>query len=125
MPEFEETVFVPMEIHEEAIQQNMGGQRDLFKELLEYCLELEQERKAEIQESFDKQDWEEYTIRVHALKGGMRSLGIEELAVAAQTQEYACKEGRIEDAIAGHPHLLEEYERAHRTIERYLTTFQV
>lgn len=125
VPEFEETVFVPMEIHEEAIQQNMGGQRDLFKELLEYCLELEQERKAEIQESFDKQDWEEYTIRVHALKGGMRSLGIEELAVAAQTQEYACKEGRIEDAIAGHPHLLEEYERAHRTIERYLTTFQV
>ena len=125
VPEFEEPVFVPMEIHEEAIQQNMGGQRDLFKELLEYCLELEQERKAEIQESFDKQDWQEYTIRVHALKGGMRSLGIEELAVAAQAQEYACKEGRIEDAVAGHPHLLEEYERAHRTIEQYLTTFQV
>ena len=125
VPEFEEPVFVPMEIHEEAIQQNMGGQRDLFKELLEYCLELEQERKAEIQESFDKQDWQEYTIRVHALKGGMRSLGIEELAVAAQAQEYACKEGRIEDAIAGHLHLLEEYERAHRTIEQYLTTFQV
>ena len=125
VPEFEEPDFVPMEINEEAIRENMGGQRDLFKELLEYCLELEEERKAEIQESFDKQDWEEYTIRVHALKGGMRSLGIEELAAVAQAQEYACKEGRIEDAIAGHPHLLEEYERAHRTIERYLTTFQI
>lgn len=125
VPEFEESAFVPMEIHEEAIQENMGGQRDLFKELLEYCLELEEERKAEIQESFDKQDWEEYTIRVHALKGGMRSLGVEELAAVAQAQEYACKEGRIEDAIAGHPHLLEEYERAHRTIEQYLTTFRI
>lgn len=125
VPEFEEPAFVPMDIHEEAIQENMGGQRDLFKELLEYCLELEEERRQEIQESFDKQDWEEYTIRVHALKGGMRSLGVEELAAAAQAQEYACKEGRIEDAIAGHPHLLEEYERAHRTIEQYLTTFQV
>lgn len=125
VPEFEEPAFIPMDIHEEAIQENMGGQRDLFKELLEYCLELEQERKAEIQESFDKQDWEEYTIRVHALKGGMRSLGVEELAAVAQAQEYACKEGRIEDAIAGHPHLLEEYERAHRTIEQYLINFQV
>ena len=114
-----------MHIDEAVIDVNMGGQRDLFKELLEYCIELEEDRWNEIQECFDKQDWEEYTIRVHALKGGMRSLGIEELAAIAQAQEYACKDGRIEEAIAQHPHLHEEYERAHRTIEQYLHTFQI
>ena len=117
--------FEPMHIDEAVIDVNMGGQRDLFKELLEYCIELEADRWNEIQECFDKQDWEEYTIRVHALKGGMRSLGIEELAAIAQAQEYACKDGRIEEAIAQHPHLHEEYERAHRTIEQYLHTFQI
>lgn len=117
--------FEPMHIDEAVIDVNMGGQRDLFKELLEYCIELEEDRWNEIQECFDKQDWEEYTIRVHALKGGMRSLGIEELAAIAQAQEYACKDGRIEEAIAQHPHLHEEYERAHRTIEQYLHTFQI
>ncbi len=130
VPNFEETgkqepAFIPMHINEDVIKDNMGGQRDLFKELLEYCIELEQDRWNEIQEAFDQQDWEEYTIRVHALKGGMRSLGVEELAVVAQAQEFACKEGRIDDAIANHPHLQEEYDRAHRTIEQYLKTFHI
>lgn len=117
--------FVPMKIHEEVIEVNMGGQRDLFKELLEYCVDMEEQRKQEIQISFDNRDWEEYRIQVHALKGGMRSLGVEELAQVAQEQEFACKEERIEDVIVGHTHLLEEYERAHRTIEQYLKSFRV
>lgn len=112
--------FVPMEIDEEAALENMGGMRDLYVELLEYSLELEEQRKAEINESFEQQDWKEYQIRVHALKGAMRSLGIEELALTAQKQEFACKEDRIEDVIKGHAHLLEEYDRAHRSIELYL-----
>lgn len=111
---------VPMKIDDETALENMGGLRDLFQELLEYSLELEEQRKEEINESFEQQDWKEYQIQVHALKGAMRSLGIEEMALAAQKQEYACKEDRIEDAIKGHAHLLEEYDRAHRSIELYL-----
>ncbi|MGN0153349.1 MAG: ATP-binding protein [Lachnospiraceae bacterium] len=122
VPEFDDTpAFEAMGINEATALENMGGQMDLYLELLEYSLELEQQRKDEINESFEKQDWEEYTIRVHALKGGMRSLGVEELALVAQAQEFACKEGRIDDAIAGHTHLMEEYDRAHRSIEQYLS----
>lgn len=109
---------------EQALE-NMGGQRDLYKELLEYCLELEEKRWADIQKTFDDKDWPEYTILVHALKGGMRSLGIEELALAAQGQEFACKEGRIDDAIAGHAPLKELYDWTHRSIEHYLESFEV
>lgn len=112
-------------IDENVALENMGGQRDLYKELLEYCLELEEKRWADIQEKFDEKDWKEYTILVHALKGGMRSLGIEELALAAQGQEFACKEDRIDDAIAGHAPLKELYDWTHRSIEHYLETYEV
>ncbi|MBE5924423.1 MAG: response regulator [Lachnospiraceae bacterium] len=105
--------------------ENMGGQRDLFKELLEYCLELEEKRWNDLDEQFVKEDWKEYTIQVHALKGGMRSLGIEELALAAQGLEHACKEGRIDDVKEGHPKLKELYDFTHRCIERFLVDFEV
>ena len=117
--------FVPMHIDEKLALENMGQQRNLYKELLEYCLELEEQRKLEIIESFELQDWPEYAIRVHALKGGMRSLGVEELALVAQKQELAAKENRIEDVLEGHAHLLKEYERGHRSIEVFLKSFQV
>ncbi|MDE6759219.1 MAG: response regulator [Lachnospiraceae bacterium] len=127
-PEIKTTVqrnFPYMDINEKQALENMGGQRDLYKELLEYCLEFEVQRKGEIEEKFREQDWQEYTILVHALKGGMRSLGIEEIARLAQTQEFACKENRIEDVIAGHAHLMEEYDRAHRSIEAYVADMEI
>lgn len=121
----DKTTFVSMQINAESALENMGNQRDLFKELLEYCLELEEQRKQEITKSFQAQDWTEYAIRVHGLKGSMRSLGVEELALVAQEQERAAKENRIEDVIAKHTHLISEYERGHRSIEAYLKTFQI
>ncbi len=135
IPEFDDGIVIEkennqgtediMQINEEVALENMGQQRDLYKELLEYCLELEEQRKQEINESFALQDWPEYAIRVHALKGGMRSLGVEELALVAQKQELAAKENRIDDVLQGHAHLLEEYERGHRSIEAFLESFQV
>lgn len=114
-----------IEIDADTALENMGGQRDLYKELLEYCLELEEKRWNDLDEQFVKEDWKEYTIQVHALKGGMRSLGIEELALAAQGLEHASKEGRIDDVKEGHPKLKELYTRTHRCIERYLEDFEV
>ena len=55
----------------------------------------------------------------------MRSLGVEELALAAQGQEYACKEGRYDDVIAGHAPLKVLYDKAHRSIEHFLESFEV
>lgn len=109
-----------MVIDDKLALENMAGEVALYRELLEYSLELEQERKHDINVSFDKKDWGEYAIRVHALKGGMRSLGIEELALIANAQEKACTENRVEDIEKGHAHLMEEYDKAHRCIEEYL-----
>ena len=81
--------------------------------------------KQRIVESYEARDWMEYMICVHGLKGGMRSLGVEELALVAQEQEHAVKDNRIEDAITGHRQLMKEYERGHRSIEKYLKGFQI
>ncbi len=114
-----------MQIHSEIALQNMGNQRDLYKELLEYCLELKEERWNEISESFDEKDWEEYAIRVHALKGGMRSLGLEELALVAEKQEKMAKGNKISDVLEGHPILKEAYDRGHRSIAVFLENFTI
>lgn len=114
-----------MKIDENTALENIGQQRDLYKELLEYCLEMEEQRKSEIQESFAAKNWEEYTIRVHALKGSMRSLGIEEMAKVAQDQEKASREGKIGIVTANHMRLLAEYDRAQRSIEHFLETYQI
>ena len=120
-----ETTIQYMHIDEKTALENMGNQRDLYKELLEYCLEMEEQRKTEIQESFAAKDWEEYAIRVHALKGSMRSLGIEEIAKVAQDQERAAKDGKIGIVTANHMRLLVEYDRAQRSIEHFLETYQI
>ncbi len=126
IPDFDEPVQTDdnkMQIHSEIALQNMGNQRDLYKELLEYCLELEKERWDEISDSFKEKDWSEYAIRVHALKGGMRSLGLEELALVAEKQEKMAKAGLIDDVINGHPALKAAYDSGHRSIEQFLETF--
>jgi CheY-like chemotaxis protein/HPt (histidine-containing phosphotransfer) domain-containing protein/two-component sensor histidine kinase len=114
-----------MKINETVAVENMGGQRDMFKELLEYCLELKDQRWQEVQDAFDKGDFEEYEIRVHAIKGAMRSLGVEEMALAAQAQEKACKEGDFEKAKANHDNLHEEYNRACKSIEHFLEGYEI
>lgn len=55
----------------------------------------------------------------------MRSLGVEELALAAQKMELAAKENRISDVLEGNAHLMEEYERGHRSIEMFLKSFHI
>ena len=114
-----------MPIHSEMALQNMGNQSALYKELLEYCLELEEERWNQITESFEEKDWTEYAIKVHALKGGMRSLGVEELALVAEKQEKMAKASRIMDVIEGHPALEQAYIRAHKSIANFLERYTV
>lgn len=114
-----------MNINEKIAVENIGGQKELFRELLLYCLELEDQRWKEIQDSFDKGDFKEYEIRIHALKGAMLSLGIDEMARISEAQENACKEGNIEKARQMHADFYEAYKRAHRSIETFLKSYQV
>ncbi|WP_462331816.1 ATP-binding protein [Schwartzia sp. (in: firmicutes)] len=51
----------------------------------------------EIQDSFDKEDWKNYTIKVHALKSTSRIIGANELSERAKRLENAGNAGYIEE----------------------------
>ncbi len=66
-------------------------------------------RSAEMESCYLREDWENYTIKVHALKTMARSIGATELSQLAQGLEDA---GRSEDTgalVAGHSVLLSLY----------------
>ena len=53
-------------------------------------------RAAEIEEAFDGEDWEFYTIKVHALKSSARIIGAAELSKKAEALEEAGKNNDID-----------------------------
>ncbi len=114
-----------MYINEKIAVENLGGQKELFRELLLYCLEIEDQRWQEIQDSLDRRDMKEYEMRIHAFKGAMLSLGIDEMARVSEVQENACKEGDTERVRQYHADVYEAYNRAHRSIETFLESYKI
>lgn len=70
-----------------------------------------QENRTKIQECFDKKDWKNYTIYVHALKSSMTNIGAAKLAGMAKESEFAGKRGDTEFILAHHDALMLEYEQ--------------
>jgi CheY-like chemotaxis protein len=51
---------------------------------------------AKFQENYDKKEWKNFSIRVHALKGIFATIGHKALSEMGKALEFAAKEGRIE-----------------------------
>jgi CheY-like chemotaxis protein len=60
-----------------------------------------------IQAAFEKEDWPDYTIRVHAVKGVLGTVGMTALASRARALEFAAKEGDYAQCRNGTAALLE------------------
>ena len=61
-------------------------------------------------ESFEKQDWKNYTIAVHGLKSALFSIGATKISEMAKALEMAGKENRISYIEDHHHELMAEYE---------------
>lgn len=59
---------------------------------------------------FNKEDYEDYRITVHALKSTAKTIGLEELAEHARLLEMAVKENNIDYIKNNHAALIEEYQ---------------
>lgn len=85
-----------------------AGSRSFYKEMLgEYC---KNEKTENIKEFYEKKDWENYRVLVHALKSTSLSIGAVELSDLAKRLEQAAKEGRSADIEELHPVLMQTYE---------------
>ncbi len=85
-----------------------GSEKALFGALQTFRDTLP-EREAEIRNAYEKEDWDFYTIKVHALKSSARMIGAEALSKLAEEMEEAGKAGEIEKIRDNTERLLDLY----------------
>ncbi|MBQ4241683.1 MAG: DegV family EDD domain-containing protein [Lachnospiraceae bacterium] len=103
-------------IDPEAAVKNSGSE-ETFLSVLKIYYDSYEVKSGEIQKFFDSEDWENYTIKVHALKSSSRLVGAIQLGNDAEAMEMAGKERDTGYITAHHEALMNEY----RTIIDALT----
>ncbi|MDE7283900.1 MAG: response regulator [Lachnospiraceae bacterium] len=94
------------------------GGKELYLDVLEACCEEAPEELEVLNGLFEKKDWKNYTIRVHAVKSGMKNIGAEILSEKAKALEQAGKKDDIDFIMENHEDLIKEYHRVIREIEQ-------
>ena len=86
---------------------------EFYKEMLELYCDGYEERSMQLAEALKTQDWDIYTVTVHALKSNSLSIGGEQLAKAARELEEAGKELRVSgQADESKAFIMEHHDRA-------------
>lgn len=80
-----------------------------------------QEDKSKIQQYYDRKDWKNYTISVHALKSNMINIGVEKLSGMAKELELAGKRGDETYILKHHDAVIREYTRILELLEKSRT----
>ena len=86
-----------------------SGSKDLMMTVFRLFYESVEQKADEIQKLYDTEDWETYTIKVHALKSSARLIGGEKLADAAMKLEMAGKDKDITYIRENHAGMLYEF----------------
>ncbi len=85
-----------------------NGMEGYIKVLQGYCHESDT-LGIQAKELYEKEDWTNYVITVHGIKGAMRSIGATGLSELARRLEFAGKENRIDYIRENHGELMKEY----------------
>lgn len=87
------------------------GDEDGFREIIAIFHAEGKKRRNHLSHYFEEQDWKNYVICVHALKGNAKSIGAGELSELARELEMAGKENRIEYILEHHEAMMENHDR--------------
>lgn len=90
-----------------------------FKEILIEFIETAVESRQELEQLFQQKDWENYVIKVHALKSCMKTIGATQLSEHALELEMAGKNGNIDLIMEKHAALLKEHQNLFRALVQY------
>ena len=86
-----------------------SGDEDIYYTVMEAFYESIDEKSDELDGYFERSEWENYTIKVHALKSSARLVGADELADGAQALEAAAKENDVEYIKANHSGVMKDF----------------
>ncbi len=96
------------------------GGRDQYMQILKnYALQGEK-NWLPAAEAFEKKDWKNYTINVHAVKSSMLTIGAVTLSEMAKKLEQAGKENNISYIMENHEAMMDEYRRVIRLLQTNL-----
>ncbi len=98
------------------------GSAELYSRIVGEYYRSGHEKYDGIKLAFANEDWNDYTIRVHALKSSSRQIGAEELGSAAENLEKAGKAGDIEYIRANNDAALEAFRTLLDGLEKYFPT---
>ncbi|MCH5248603.1 MAG: response regulator [Lachnospiraceae bacterium] len=87
------------------------GSRTAYLEILEECYLESADERSNIEKLFEEKDWKNYTIRVHALKSTMKSIGANNLFEMAKALEEAGRNIDIDYILQNHEAVLAEHRR--------------
>lgn len=87
------------------------GSEKAYLEILEDCYEEGAEERAIIEKLYEDKDWKDYTIRVHAIKSTMKSIGANVLFEKAKALETAGRNNDIDYIMKNHNDMLDEHRR--------------
>ena len=93
------------------------GGKQQYLDILKMYYEQATEKLQELETLYDKQNWKDYTIKVHALKSTMRSIGANILSEKAKALEAAGKKEDIGYILENHADMVTEYHRVIKELE--------
>ena len=97
-----------------------GGDEEIYLEVLEVYYTSGKKYREELENCFTKQDWETYTVKIHALKSSSLSVGAVNLSNQAKEMELAGKAGKYDIIRNQHESAMALYEKVVVEIEKYL-----
>lgn len=83
--------------------------KDLYKSILSDYAQTSNEKINKIVDAYNKEDWKNYGINVHALKSTSKTIGAEKLSEKAQRLELAANEGNGDKIHKEHDIMMAQY----------------
>ena len=87
-----------------------GGSQDIYKEFLKIYCDGYEEKSQQLEDYYVQTDWENYAIKVHALKSTSLSIGAVTLSKLAASLEKAGKSGEVSYIHSHHAEAMKLYE---------------
>ena len=97
------------------------GDKDTLVFLFSSFRDNEEKTRKDLTESFDQEDYPNYTVFVHALKSTSKMVGAIELSDKAKKLEEAGKDGKIDYIKKNHKGLMKTYDDVIQEVKDYLS----
>lgn len=84
--------------------------KDMYKDMVQMFIDQRDQNLSDINEAFEKKDWDNYRIKVHGLKSNSRLVGGMDLGSLAEKCEHAARDKDEATILAEHQNLLALYD---------------